>query len=135
MAVLADAKTVGPEWTNGQEIVKVIYDFSVDGGSVADYTVLTAAGDVLVKLAAMYVEAAVTSGGALVMDLGKGAGGVDFMSDKAVAALTLNSVHNTDSGADKAVYLTSGDTIQMGIEAFAATAGKLHMVFEVMKAK
>lgn len=135
MAVLVGKKKIGPEFSNAQEIVKVIYDFAADTGAVADYDVLEAAGPVLVKLAGVFVETAVTSGGSLVVDLGKGAGGTDFWSDKAVAALTVNSVHGVDSAADKAVYLASGEKIVLGLEVAAATAGKVHFIFEVMKAK
>ena len=92
MAVLVDKKIVGAQFKKDFEIVRAVYDFSVDTGAVADYDVLEASGDCIVKLLHAHVKTAVTSGGALVMDLGKGAGGVEFMSDKAVAALTLNSI-------------------------------------------
>lgn len=131
MAVLADAKIAGGGFTNAKEIVRVVYDFAEDTGAVADYDVLTADSKCVAKLLHMTVKTAVTSGGSLVLDLGKGAGGTEFFSDKAVAALTLDSVHVTSAPA--AVVLASGDKIVMGIEAAAATAGKVEMVFELVR--
>lgn len=83
----------------------------------------------MVSLKAAYVKTAVTSGGSLVMDLGKGAGGTEIFSDKAVAALTLDSLH---VGAAP-VELAAGEKIVMGIEAATATAGKIEFIFEIIK--
>lgn len=132
MAVLKDKVTTGPGFTNAVEVVRVVYDFTKDGGAVADYDVLEADAACVVSLKHMLVKTAATSGGAMVLDLGKGAGGTEFFSDKAVAALTLNSVHMPS--APVGVYLADGEKIVLGIEAFAATAGKLEMVFEIVKA-
>jgi len=93
MAVLADKKLGGAGFSNAKELVRVVYDFAVDGGAVADYDVFEADADCVVSLKHMAVKTAVTSGGSLVLDLGKSAGGTEFFSDKAVAAMTLNSVH------------------------------------------
>ena len=90
---------------------------------------MEAKGACVVELAYMDVKVAVTSAGALVMDLGKDAGGVEFMSDKGKAAMTLDSLHKAD--AEAMVELAAGEKIVMGIEAAAATAGKLEFVFKV----
>lgn len=131
MAVLKGKKVAGAGFSNEKEMVRVVYDFSKDGGSIADFDVLVADSACVVSLMHMSVKTAVTSAGALVLDLGKSAGGTEFFSDKAVAALTLDSVHAP--AAPAAVHLAAADKIVMGIEAFAATAGKLEMVFEVVK--
>lgn len=132
MAVLKDKKVAGPGFTNAVEVVRVEYDFAKDTGAVADYDVLEADAACVVTLKHMLVKTAVTSGGALVVDLGKEAGGTEFFSDKAVGALTLNSVHMP--AAPAGVYLADGGKIVLGLEAAAATAGKLEMVFEIVKA-
>lgn len=132
MAALSDAKTVSAPFADAMEMVSVEYDFSNDGGSVADYDVITASGDLLVEFFNADVETAVTSGGALVADLGKGAGGTEFWSDKAVAALTLDAQVPPDS-ASQLVELADGEKIVLGIEAAAATAGKFHMMFRIYK--
>jgi hypothetical protein len=132
MAVLADKKTVGAPFDGQSKLVKVEYNFAVDTGAQADYDVLEADGSMVVELVFAKVNTAVTSGGSLVMDLGKAAGGVEFFSDKAVAALTLDSMHQAVA-LTKAVELTDGEKIVMGIEAADATAGKIEFVFRIYK--
>lgn len=132
MAVLSDKKTSGAPFGNESKLVRVSYDFSVDGGSIADYDVLEADGAMLVELVNIDVETAVTSGGALVLDLGKGAGGTEFKSDLAVASMTLDAQIGADT-AGTIVELADAEKIVMGIEAAAATAGKLNMMFRVYK--
>lgn len=131
MAVLADKKTVGAGFSNAGELVKVKYDFSVDGGSVADYDVLEASSAVIVEHLYTDVEAAVTTATDLDLDLGKGAGGAEFHSDVAPAALTLDAI--IPGGSTRCVELAAGEKIVMGIETGAATAGKLEFVFMVYK--
>lgn len=132
MAALADAKTVAAPFGNASELVKVTYDFSVDGGATADYDVLTADGSVIVEFVHADVETALTSGGSLVVDLGKGAGGTQFWSDQAVATLALDAVLASDT-VERFVELADGEKIVMGFEAETALTGKMHMVFRTYK--
>lgn len=132
MAVLADKKVVGAPFGNSVEYVHVQYSFANDTGAIADYDVLEADGALIVELEHAYVSTAVTSGGSLVIDLGKSAGGTNFWSDKAVATLTVGSVHK--SGSEAGVKLADGDKIVLGLEAAAATAGVIDFVFKVKKA-
>lgn len=132
MAVLKDAKTVSAPFSNSMELVKVTYDFAEDGGSIADYDVIVASGSMIVGFLYAEVEAALTSSGAMVVDLGKGAGGTQLWSDQAVATLALDAVLGPD-GVERFVELTDGEKIVMGVEAFAATAGKMHLVFQVFR--
>ena len=74
-----------------------------------------------------------TSAGALVADLGKGAGGTEFWSDVGKATLALDAQVGPDSVVTKMVELADGETIQLGIEAAAATAGIIHFMFKVYK--
>ncbi len=128
MAVLADAKTVSAPFSNVSELVRVTYDFAVDGGAIADYDVLIADGNLLVKLVNVDVVAAVTSGGAVALDLGKSAGGADWWSDKLKAALTLDL---QVPGSLTLIELADGEKIVLGVEAETITAGKLTFLFEV----
>lgn len=131
MAVLDNKKIVGGGFENEMQLVKVTYDFAVDGGSVADYDVLEADGACIVEFKFLEVETAATSGGSLVIDLGKAAGGTEFKSDLAVASVTADAVIGPDTAESKYVELADGEKIVMGFEAAAATAGKFHMVFAV----
>lgn len=132
MAVLSDAQTMGAPFGNEMKLVSVEYDFSKDAGAIADYDVITADGAMLVELKNIDVEAALTSGGALVLDLGKGAGGTEFLSDKAVGDMSLDAQVAPDTPGTF-VELADGEKIVMGIEAAAATAGKFHMMFNIYK--
>jgi hypothetical protein len=129
MANLVDRKEIGLTFPNQNEIIRVKYDFSVDTGAVASYTVLTADSSCVVFLKAMIVKTAVTSGGSLTLDLGKGSAGTEIISNKAVASMTIESLH---VGAAP-VQLDSGEIVAMNIEVAAATAGVLEFVFEVIK--
>jgi hypothetical protein len=131
MAVLVDVKNnAGPSFPNAVEVVRATWDFAVDGGSVTFYDALVADAGCIVSLRAAIVKTAVTSGGSLTLDLGKGAAGTEMISNKAVASMTLN---NITVGAAP-VYLAANEKISMNIEVAAATAGKIEFIFEVVKA-
>jgi hypothetical protein len=129
MALVADAKNVGGPFGNSVEIIRAEYDFAVDAGGVGDLTILTAESECVVFLKYALVKTAVTSGGSLTFDLGKGASGNEMINDKAVAALTLDSLH---VGAAP-VELTAGEIVNFQIDTAAATAGKIEFVFEVYR--
>ena len=129
MALLKNKKIGGAGFPNAAEITRAVYDFAQDTGAIASYEVFEAQNDCVVSLKHMAVKAAVTLSGALTLDLGKGSAGTEILSNKAVATLTLDSIH---VGAAP-VKLSAGDKICMNIEAFAATAGKLEFVLEVVK--
>lgn len=134
MAVLDQRAKVGGGFSNEGQVIEVIYDFSVDGGAVDDFDMLEAEKGCVVEFMHAYVETAMTSGGALVVDLGKGAGGTEFLSDKAVGDFSANAVIKGDAyGTDK-VHLASGEKIVMGLEAAAATAGKVKFKFAIYSA-
>jgi len=129
---LADKKYVGAQFEKDAEIIRVRYDFSVDGGAVKDYDVLEASGKCIVRFEYAHVSTAVTSADALVADLGKGDGGTEFWSDKGKAALSLEALVLADT-ANTCVELEAGEKVVLGIEAFAATAGVIDFVFSVYK--
>jgi hypothetical protein len=130
MAALIDAKTVGAGFPNEGKIVRVTYDFAADGGAIADYDVLTAENDCVVMHLWTMSKASITSSDAVVMDLGKGAGGTEFHSDVVKGNLETDE---SIVGAGKIVELTAGEKIVFGVEAYAITAGKLEFVFQVFK--
>jgi hypothetical protein len=131
MGTLVDRKYVGPQNNKDIEIVRVVWDFAVDGGEVEDNVVLTATGACVVKLNHVNVLTAVlATGGACAMSLGKGTGGVEFMSAVAKTTLVLDYV----VGSTGVVKLAAADTISMRTATNAATAGKLEFVFEVYAA-
>jgi hypothetical protein len=131
VVVCSKRKYVGPENNKSKGIVEVIYDFSVDAGAVADYTLLTASGACVVKMLYLDVLTAVTSGtSAVEISCGKGAGGTDFVNAALPATLTLNYV----IGSTAVVKLASTNVISMGAAVEAITAGKIKFVFEILAA-
>lgn len=131
MAALSNARTITPPFSNDRSMVRVVWDFAVDGGATGDLDVLTADGACLVRCIGANVKTAVTSAGSLDLDLGKGAGGVEFLSSVAVASLTLASYQASASQAF--LKLADGEKIIMGIDVAAATAGKIEFIFEIVK--
>lgn len=121
---------VGGGFGNDSQLVTVRYDFDEDTGGQDDYVVFTADKACVVELSRMDIRTAGTSGGSMVMDLGKGAGGTEFKSDLAVASMTLDAQINADTVGTK-VLMAAGETIQMGIETADLTAGKFDFVFEI----
>lgn len=130
MSVLVDKKVAGAGFSNEVQLVRVNYDFAVDGGAIADYDVLVADSACVVELSHVVGLAAVTSGGAVTVSLGKGAAGVEFLNAVLKATLGLNSL---SFPATKAVVLAAGEKISLGVAVAAITAGKLEMVFRVYK--
>jgi len=131
MATLKNAKTVGAPFSNAKEIVRVMYDFAVDGGEIEDNTVLTADGIVLVKCLGVYVHTALV-GATATIDLGKGAAGVEFASAVAVASFGLGVFVPSASLAH--IKLANAEVINLGIAVAALTAGKMEFIFEVIQA-
>lgn len=131
---LSNKKNIGAPASQSERIVKVIYDFADDGGTIADYDVLENTGTdaCVVELESIQVETAVLSAGALVMDLGKGDGGVEFKSDLAKTTMAVDAMISSDAPNTK-VYLANGEKVVLGLEAAAATAGKIHMVFKITR--
>ena len=121
MGTLTDTKNVYGTFSNDEKWVKVTYDFAADGGEVEDNIVWTAKNDLVITDFYAHVETAVTSAGALVADLGVGAGGTEIWSDKGKADLTAGSIHAMDT--ETKIKVAADGTIQLGIEAAAATAG------------
>lgn len=132
MPALKGSKIVGAPFDNNVEVVRVIYDFSVDGGQVEDNTVLTADGTILVKCIGINVETAMTSGGSATIDLGKGASGVEFASGEAFTSFSANAFYPSESAAY--LKLSNGEIINMGVAVAALTAGKVEFIFEVCQA-
>jgi len=128
---LAASKTVYGTFSNAEEWVQVVYDFSVDAGATGDYDVLTAGDNLVVTDFYYEVQTAVTSGGSLVVDLGVGDGGTEFLSDTAVAALTLAKVDGMDT--DAIVNVKSAEKIVLGLEAATALTGKVAFNFKIKK--
>lgn len=129
---LTTKKYIGSQFENGSELVKVTYDFAVEGGAIGDYDVLEASSKCVVECLYLHVETEVDSAmDGTVLDLGKGDGGTEFFSDLAETSLGAEAI-NAPTAENRFVELTAGEKIVLGIETEAATAGKFHMVFRIL---
>jgi len=132
MAAVKGAKVVGAPFDNKVEVVRVIYDFAVDGGEVEDNTLLTADGSILVRCIGVDVIAALTSGGSATVEVGKGTSGAEFITAEAYTSFTLAGFYASESAAF--AKLATTNVINMGIAGAALTAGKMEFIFEICQA-
>ena len=140
MGTLTDAKVVyGSAATAGgfsnEEIwVDVEYSFANDGGEVEDNIVLTAGADFIIT--DYYAVVSTTVAGATAnLDLGVGAGGVEFWTDYDGPSLVETAGANVfaASAAHLPVCVPAAGTIQLGVETAALTAGVFKMYFKIKK--
>lgn len=128
MAEVKDVKGVGGSFSNEVLISRVIWDFSVDGGAIGTLKLLKAADKIAVRLLGVRVHTAVTSAGALTMNVGE-ANGDSMISGWAKADISVDAIKQ---GAAP-VLLDANEYVGMSILAATATAGKLEFVFEVIR--
>ena len=131
MAVLAGKKIVGAPFRNDVKLVRVVYDFAEDTGAIADYDALVADGAILVELVSIDCKTALTATATSNIDLGKGAGGVEFLSAFDAGGGISADVQTPGATAGLIVELADAEKIVMGIDTAAVTAGKLEMVFKI----
>jgi hypothetical protein len=127
MALVKDAKVINHPFGNAAEIVRVKYDFSVDGGAAGSLTMLTAKSDVIVKVKYVVVRTACTSGGSATVAIGKTAGS-ELLGATAVASLTAGAVFGDVDG----VKLAADGVVALTIATADLTAGVVEAVFEVL---
>lgn len=156
MATLKGVKTVGAPFSNTTEIVRVTYDFSIDGGIATAKDVLIADGDIMIKSFYAVVKTTCT-GDTATLDIGKTGATTLFANGLLVASLvagyivkpadiftslsatvfeTPDYLTTTTTTSVKAlpVKLASGEKIVMETNTAAFTAGKIELVFEIAQA-
>lgn len=130
---LTSKKSIGAPAANAEEIVKVTFDMADELGTIADYDVIenTGTDGCIVEFLYSICETTVVGVGANI-DLGKGDGGAEFLSDSDGPTMTAESFTYSATPGTK-VELTNGEKIVMGIETAAITAGKFHMYFKISR--
>lgn len=131
MAVLTDHKIVGGGFSNDADLVRVEYNFANDTGAIADYDVFTADSACLVEFIGADCQTALTATATSDMDLGKGAGGVEFLSSFDAGGGITADVQTAPDTPGLMVDLAVDEKIVMGIDTAAVTAGKLVFLFKV----
>jgi len=132
MNTLGNHRTIYGGFTNDAHWEKFTYDFSVDAGSSAvDIALCTAGNNMVIVDFYANVVSEVSSAGSLVTDLGVGAGGTEFWSNKAVATMTAGAILGMGTAAP--VRLAKDAQLVMGQEAADAISGKIEFNFKIRK--
>lgn len=145
MAAIANKKLIGATNSNGSQIQRARYDFSVDGGVTGSLDIFEAEGAVLVKNFYAVVKTACASTGSMTLDVGVAdAGGTTdadyFNAAVAVAALSGNVVlrplmsTGTPDLFRLPLYLSASGKLTMAIAAAPLSGGVIEFVTEFTKA-
>lgn len=142
MAAVSAYKKIGPTFKNKVEVVRVAYDFAVDGGATGALDIFEATSDVIIVGFASVVKTACTSGGSATLKVGVSADDDAFMTTTqgAVANLTANAVilpvavEGTPNTLPIPVKLPSGSKILQTIGTAALTAGKVEYTVQYIVA-
>lgn len=120
--------------SEGLELIKITYDFAVDGGAVGSLTLFTPKQDMIVHKAVMKVKTACTSGGSATVSVGVTGSVASYVAATAVASLTANAiisgVSTWGAGGIRAVADTA---VVLDIAVAALTAGKIEVEMIVSK--
>lgn len=139
MAALVGRKIVGAPFSNAEEIVRVRYDFSLDGGATGDLDVLEADGEILIVDHWAVVKTTCTSGGSAALSTGISSDKDYGLDSEAVAGLVANAVlrtvlvEGTPNAKRWPLRLADGEKITQTIETAALTAGVVEYVFKIAK--
>jgi len=134
---MADLKRVadgGSPFSNESKIVRVEYDFAVDGGAQGLFDILKsdAVDDMVIKSGWLRVITTATSGGSMTLDAGAETGDPNGLLDAiAVASLVAGALIPFESTVP--LKVPAGETVNMDINTADLTAGKFEFVMEVAK--
>ena len=134
MPAVQALKKIGAPFTQEEKVLKVRYDFSRDGGAIGTYDLFQASQECVITGFHAVVKAAVTSGGSATVELGSTGDTDRFVTAKAPAALTINTVLPEDGAFNQVLRLVAGDTISMTVATAALTAGVIEATIKVQKA-
>lgn len=138
MAAVANAKTIGNMFSNDEQIVHVVYDFSVDGGTAGNFTLLTATADLVITSAYANVVAACTGSGAT-LSCGYDTDVDAIIDETGVASLGIGVcvqpivVAGTPDALPLPLKFANTKLVTMTIGTANFTAGKVDFVFHIQK--
>lgn len=111
-------------WDSEVKLLQGQYDFDLDGGAIGNFDLLTLPDDFVVIHADVFVETALTSGGAVTVEFGNVADPDGYVADIGAASAGLVA----GAGAllsGKHLVLAADDKVTMAVGTAALTAGKL----------
>ncbi len=118
----------------GLEIIKIVYDFSKDGGAVSFLNGFQAGQKMVVHKAVMKVQTTCTSGGSATVSLGKTGSVAGLVAATAVASLTGDAIiAGVSTFGAGGIILAAADYVGFDIAVAALTAGKIEATLFVEK--
>lgn len=118
----------------GNEVIKIVYDFDKDTGAVAFYNGFRAKQKMVVHKVFMKIQTACTSGGSATVSLGQTGSVASLVAATAVASLTANAViAGVSATGAGGIYLAADDYVGFDIAVAALTAGKIEAEIHVTK--
>ena len=118
----------------GLELLKITYDFAVDGGSVASLTLFTPKQDMVIHKAIMKVKTACTSGGSATVSVGAVGSVAAYVAATAVASLTANAIiTGVATRGPSGIRAVADTAVVLDIATAALTAGKIEVELIVSK--
>lgn len=119
-------RTLDKGFTNERQFVKLTYDFSTDGGAIADTVRMAVVnGKILITECILHVETACTSGGSATVSAGAETADADAFGS-AIAVATLVDDYAIDTAAGQSLVVDSGDYLSLTVATAALTAGKIN---------
>jgi hypothetical protein len=141
MAALVGAKSAYAPMANGEDTIRIVYDFAVDGGATGALDVFTASEALIVTHAHLTVKTTATSGGSATLKWGPSADDDRFCdtTQGAVASLTAGAtvvppaLEGTPNVLPVPFKMAAGGKLIQTIGTAALTAGKVEYVLRVIK--
>lgn len=131
------AGSFGAPFSNSSDVFETTYDFSADTGAQATYVMSAGASEAcMIKLIAVKVETACTSGGNATVSIETSTSANAFITTEAYGSFTEGAVVTPESastGTEGFVKIAADDTLDLTIATADLTAGKLICVWEVRK--
>lgn len=120
-------KKFASQFSNGLELMRGFYDFSVDGGAVDVYDLVEMDQDIVIVQAWCSVKELFTSGGAPTVEVGVKGGDTDaILPATALGSLTNGALFDGDAASER-LKVVDGGILSMEIKVAAVTAGKLEL--------
>lgn len=130
MAAIAGKKKAN-NWSNDVQLVRAVYDFSVDGGATGTLDIVEATDNMVIHSAYINVKTAATSGGSATVAIGVDTDVDAVVDETAVASLTANAL--IVPVTNNPIKVASGKMVNLTIADATLLTGKLEVVLLVSK--
>lgn len=116
---------------NESLLVRKVYDFTKDGGSIAVFDLMKMNAAMVIEESYVNVKVAVLSGGAPTVQIGIKGGDTDALMVATVKANLLINTTIDGAAASKRLYVAKDAVISLEVKVAALTAGKIELVLVI----